>query len=87
MGNRVSKQFQTAPAAASEPIAAAPVAAESVSNAATAAGDKKTKCSACCACPETKQARDQCFLEHGEEHCLGVIDAYKKCMLEAGFNI
>ncbi|CAI5797085.1 Cytochrome C oxidase copper chaperone [Podarcis lilfordi] len=23
----------------------------------------------CCACPETKRARDACIIEKGEEHC------------------
>ncbi|XP_034668102.1 cytochrome c oxidase copper chaperone-like [Drosophila subobscura] len=88
MGSSLSNQFQAPPAAASEPIAAGIVAAEPITEETVAtACDTNPKCSPCCACPESKQARDQCIVEHGEEHCMGVIDAYKKCMQEAGLNI
>lgn len=53
----------------------------------TAAEDKKPKCKACCACPETKQARDACIVENGAENCQDLIEAHKKCMREMGFNI
>ncbi|XP_030382344.1 cytochrome c oxidase copper chaperone [Scaptodrosophila lebanonensis] len=48
---------------------------------------EKPKCKACCACPETKRARDQCIVERGEENCSTLIEAHKKCMRDAGFNI
>ncbi|KAL7744680.1 hypothetical protein ACLKA6_017180 [Drosophila palustris] len=54
---------------------------------AAAAGDKPKACKACCACPETKRARDQCIVENGEEKCTTLIEAHKKCMRDAGFNI
>lgn len=48
---------------------------------------KQPSCKACCACPETKRARDQCIMERGEENCKELIEAHKKCMREQGFNI
>ncbi|XP_015265541.1 PREDICTED: cytochrome c oxidase copper chaperone [Gekko japonicus] len=41
----------------------------------------------CCACPETKQARDACVIEKGEEHCGALIEAHKECMRALGFKI
>ncbi|EDW66159.1 cytochrome c oxidase copper chaperone [Drosophila virilis] len=64
--------------------AAAP--ALKATDAASAGGDKP-KCKACCACPETKRARDQCIVENGEENCTKLIEAHKQCMRDAGFNI
>ncbi|KAI6241450.1 Cytochrome c oxidase copper chaperone [Aphelenchoides fujianensis] len=49
--------------------------------------EEKPKLKACCACPETKKARDECIVLNGEEHCGALIEAHKKCMREAGFNI
>ncbi|KAJ6638426.1 Cytochrome c oxidase copper chaperone [Pseudolycoriella hygida] len=48
---------------------------------------EKPKCKACCACPETKKARDQCIMENGEENCAKLIEAHKQCMRDQGFNI
>lgn len=48
---------------------------------------EKPKCKACCACPETKKVRDACIVEKGEENCKDLIEAHKKCMRDAGFNI
>ncbi|CAH1106612.1 unnamed protein product [Psylliodes chrysocephalus] len=45
------------------------------------------KLKACCACPETKRARDACIIENGEESCKNLIEAHKECMRKAGFNI
>jgi len=42
---------------------------------------------ACCACPETKQARDQCIVENGEANCTELIEAHKECMRRMGFDI
>uniref|UniRef100_A0A2M4AX27 Cytochrome c oxidase copper chaperone n=1 Tax=Anopheles triannulatus TaxID=58253 RepID=A0A2M4AX27_9DIPT len=47
----------------------------------------KPKCKACCACPETKRARDACIMEHGEENCGELIEQHKQCMRDMGFNI
>ncbi|KAJ9593751.1 hypothetical protein L9F63_014724 [Diploptera punctata] len=41
----------------------------------------------CCACPETKKARDTCIIENGEENCKSYIEAHKECMRKMGFNI
>ncbi|XP_053144730.1 cytochrome c oxidase copper chaperone [Hemicordylus capensis] len=41
----------------------------------------------CCACPETKRARDACIIEKGEEHCGPLIEAHKECMRALGFKI
>ena len=47
----------------------------------------KPKCKACCACPETKRVRDACIIEKGQENCIDLIEAHKKCMRDQGFNI
>ncbi|XP_029434418.1 cytochrome c oxidase copper chaperone isoform X2 [Rhinatrema bivittatum] len=41
----------------------------------------------CCACPETKQARDSCIIEKGEENCQALIEAHKECMRALGFKV
>ncbi|XP_025921253.1 cytochrome c oxidase copper chaperone isoform X2 [Apteryx rowi] len=41
----------------------------------------------CCACPETKKARDACIIEKGEENCGHLIEAHKECMRALGFKI
>lgn len=49
--------------------------------------EEKPKCKPCCACPETRKARDMCLVERGQEHCKELIEAHKECMRKAGFNI
>ncbi|KAK7872907.1 hypothetical protein R5R35_004228 [Gryllus longicercus] len=41
----------------------------------------------CCACPETKKARDACIIENGEANCKNYIEAHKECMRRHGFNV
>jgi len=41
----------------------------------------------CCACPETKKARDACVLAHGEDDCKELIEAHKDCLRADGFVI
>ncbi|CAO1623266.1 unnamed protein product [Sympodiomycopsis kandeliae] len=49
----------------------------------------------CCACPETKIPRDDCFLKYGhtdqdgEEgwRCKDLVEAHRQCMKKLGFNI
>jgi cytochrome c oxidase assembly protein subunit 17 len=41
----------------------------------------------CCACPETKKARDECILMKSEEECFDYIQAHKECMRKEGYNI
>ena len=48
---------------------------------------EEKKLRACCACPETKKARDACIVERGEENCGDFIEAHKECMRKMGFNV
>lgn len=48
---------------------------------------EKPKCKPCCACPETRLARDTCIIEQGEENCRHLIEAHKECMRKMGFKI
>lgn len=63
--------------------------AEALSGAVDSNETKKSppKCKACCACPETKRARDACIVENGEENCRDLIEAHLKCMRDMGFKI
>lgn len=45
------------------------------------------KCKPCCACPDTRKARDECVFENGEENCSALIIAHQECMRAQGFNI
>jgi len=49
--------------------------------------EAKPKCKPCCACPETRKARDACIAENGEEGCADLIEAHKQCMIGMGFKI
>nr|CAH7760315.1 unnamed protein product [Callosobruchus chinensis] len=49
--------------------------------------EQPKKLKPCCACPETKRARDTCIIEKGQENCEDLIEAHKQCMRDAGFNI
>lgn len=49
--------------------------------------EEKPKCKPCCACPETRKARDACIMEKGQENCKELIEAHKECMKKLGFNI
>uniref|UniRef100_A0A6J0TGD8 Cytochrome c oxidase copper chaperone n=1 Tax=Pogona vitticeps TaxID=103695 RepID=A0A6J0TGD8_9SAUR len=49
--------------------------------------EQKPALKPCCACPETKQARDACIIEKGEENCGHLIEAHKACMRALGFKI
>ncbi|PAV23454.1 cytochrome c oxidase copper chaperone [Pyrrhoderma noxium] len=45
----------------------------------------------CCACPETKRARDECYMktdpESADEKCRELVAAHVKCMRGYGFEI
>ncbi|TEB31350.1 hypothetical protein FA13DRAFT_1629417, partial [Coprinellus micaceus] len=45
----------------------------------------------CCACPETKRPRDDCFLKYdpseAPEKCKGVVEQHLKCMRGFGFKV
>lgn len=45
----------------------------------------KEKLRPCCACKETKQIRDNCIFDKGEENCFKFIDDHKKCLQDLGF--
>lgn len=59
----------------------------SVPSSSTKPDDSKPKCKPCCACPETRKARDQCVITNGEENCQDLIKAHQECMRKMGFNI
>ncbi|XP_044740412.1 cytochrome c oxidase copper chaperone [Chrysoperla carnea] len=48
---------------------------------------EQKKLKPCCACPETKRARDECIIQNGEEKCGDLIEAHKECMRKMGFKI
>ncbi|XP_068617953.1 cytochrome c oxidase copper chaperone [Battus philenor] len=58
-----------------------------VADSAAPAAGEKPKLKPCCACPETKRARDACIIENGEENCGPLIEEHKACMRKMGFNI
>ncbi|CAM9104095.1 unnamed protein product [Discosporangium mesarthrocarpum] len=41
----------------------------------------------CCSCPETKRARDECVVFHGEDACSKAIEAHKECLRAEGFTV
>lgn len=50
----------------------------------------------CCACPETKKARDDCFLKYGSNvdddgessaKCRDIVEKHRECMRSYGFNV
>jgi cytochrome c oxidase assembly protein subunit 17 len=53
-----------------------------------AAGEvPKPKKKICCACPETKLARDECVVANGEDACALLVEAHKVCLRAEGFNV
>ncbi|XP_050073890.1 cytochrome c oxidase copper chaperone [Anopheles maculipalpis] len=68
-------------------VSVIPNVAASAVDASKNATKEKPKCKACCACPETKKARDACIMDHGEEKCGELIEKHKQCMRDMGFNI
>ncbi|VDD94229.1 unnamed protein product [Enterobius vermicularis] len=49
--------------------------------------EEAKKLKACCACPETKKARDECITQNGEAKCGYLIEAHKKCLRDHGFEM
>lgn len=41
----------------------------------------------CCACPDTRKARDECIFLKGEESCLEFIEKHKECLKSYGFLV
>jgi len=49
---------------------------------------KKADLKPCCACPETRKARDECILREGSEvACHEYIETHKACLRSYGFII
>lgn len=68
------------------PVVVAPKIPEQIKTAPPVEAEKK-KLKICCACPETKQVRDECMVMNGEEDCKQLIEAHKACLRAAGFDI
>ncbi len=49
--------------------------------------NKTEKLRPCCVCKETKEIRDNCIFEKGEESCLKFIEEHNKCLKDYGFII
>ncbi|KAL1525633.1 hypothetical protein AB1Y20_020486 [Prymnesium parvum] len=49
--------------------------------------EKKPPCKICCACPETRKARDDCVVFNGEDACEQQIEAHKACLRAQGFKV
>lgn len=51
--------------------------------------EQKPKKKICCACPETKKARDECVTLHGPDSadCAELIEAHKRCLRAEGFDV
>ncbi|KAJ1966572.1 Cytochrome c oxidase copper chaperone [Dimargaris xerosporica] len=79
-----ASQSKSIPNAAPAVPATTPAATERRDSA--AAQDAKPKLKPCCACPETKKARDDCVLFKGEENCQDLIEKHKQCLRDLGFN-
>lgn len=41
----------------------------------------------CCACPDTKRARDECYALKGEAACQELVEAHKVCLRQEGFDV
>ena len=76
--------------------AAGPVSATAAGGGAAGGGGAKKDCGpavgksgkkVCCACPETRKARDACVVGRGEEHCGAEIEAHRGCLREDGFKV
>ena len=69
---------------ASSSSSSAAAATATATTTTTATGDKPKMC---CACPETKKARDECVIAKGEDNCKELIEAHKVCLRKMGFNV
>jgi len=58
-----------------------------MSQPAPAVAEEPKKKGMCCACPETKKARDECIVRNGEDLCKDFIEAHKTCLRSKGFNV
>lgn len=62
--------------------APAPVVAQSMPDV-----ESKPKKKICCACPDSKKARDECIVLNGEDACKELVEAHKVCLRKEGFNV
>lgn len=69
--------------AASVPAAHTPSPAAAATPTSTQTPKKKI----CCACPDTKLARDECIVINGEDACAALVEAHKVCLRAEGFNV
>lgn len=69
--------------AASVPAASTPAPAVAATPTPAPAPKKKI----CCACPDTKLARDECIVINGEDACAALVEAHKVCLRAEGFNV
>lgn len=51
----------------------------------SAAAPKTEDVRPCCACPETRSARDECIFKLGEESCREFIEKHNECLRAHGF--
>ena len=42
---------------------------------------------ACCACKPTRNLRDECFRNFGEEKCQDYVKAHNDCLVSMGFRV
>lgn len=41
----------------------------------------------CCACPDTRNLRDDCIRNKSEEECLDLIEKHNVCLRSLGFKV
>ena len=41
----------------------------------------------CCACPDTRNLRDECIRNKSEEECLEFINKHNECLRSQGFKV
>ncbi len=41
----------------------------------------------CCACPETRNLRDECIRNKSEEECFDFIESHNQCLRKLGFKV
>lgn len=48
--------------------------------------DGKPRPKICCACPQTRETRDECLLRKSRDECAKEIEAHFQCLLREGFT-
>jgi cytochrome c oxidase assembly protein subunit 17 len=67
--------------------ASVPAAPAAPATAPVAGEEQPKKKKMCCACPDTKKARDECVQRNGEAQCGSLIEAHKACLRKEGFDV